>query len=134
MDNEWAYGFKNKMFTIFKTKFNNKFKSTYSGLLITTDEEKLGKIDLPTVLFRQIGMPEAGQDLEGKSINAIRPTFQISIYLKGNRNELETLLYYAMEIFKSKSFQISDPMPSESDGVQIATFRATRIVGANDSI
>ena len=134
MSNQWAFDLETAIFSMFKIYYEKKFKEKYPDLFVTSDEEQDGKAVFPTVLLQQIGFVEAGQDLEGISINGLRPTFQITISYKGSKNNIRNLAAHAAIFFKDKSFTVSDVIYTISDKIRTATFRATRIVGSNDNL
>ena len=48
----------------------------YPNLNITDDDKQLEKPSFPTVFMQDIGGAEQGQDIEGKSVNAVLSTIQ----------------------------------------------------------
>lgn len=133
-DNQWAFDFKNIMFSVFTAKLKAEFGEKYSNMLVTQDEEQESTATFPTFLMQQVSWLEAGQTLEGNTINAIRPTFQITVTNKGNRAEIEKLALYAAMIFKDKRFELSNVHYGIENKVRTAVFRASRVIGAGDSI
>ena len=134
MDNEWAYDVETSIYTMFKIYYENLFADDYSNLFITTDEEQSGTAVFPTVLIQQLGFAEVGRDLDGTGINGIRPTFQITISHNGTKAEIKKLTVYAAEFFKEKRFDVSNLIYTVSDKVRTGVFRASRVIGANNTL
>lgn len=132
--NLWALDFEDTVFSLFTYAYNKQFKSKYKDLYITQDDEQDGTAVFPTVLVKQISMSEVGQDLSGKTINGIRTSFQITISYKGDRENLKELMEFAIMFFKSKCFEVSNAFYGISNKVRTATFRASRVVGAQDTL
>jgi hypothetical protein len=114
------------------------YGSKYKNLYITQDEAITGTPKFPTVLMRQIGAVEAGKDIAGDTINAIRPTFQVTINYQGesqsDREALVNMTATAINFFKWKRFEISNPVYTITNKIRTATFRATRTIGSLDPL
>ena len=133
MANEaWAMQIEDTLFSLFKREMNLKYKSEYSSITITQDEEADGTPKVPTFLVRQVSFLEEGQDVEGNTINAIRPTYQVTITFKGKRDELVDMATAAVLFYKSKRFSVSNVVYTISNKIRTATFRATRVIGSGD--
>ena len=129
MANEaWAMQIEDTLFSLFKREMNLKYKSTYSSITITQDEEADGTPKFPTFLVRQVSFLEEGQDVEGNTINAIRPTYQVTITFKGKRDELVDMATAAVLFYKS----VANGVYTISNKIRTATFRATRVIGSGD--
>ena len=104
-------------------------ESKVRGIKVTQDEESSGTPTFPTLLVKQIGGTEAGRTNEAKTINAIRPTFQITITNKGTRKATKDIAAYAVSFFKQQMFEASNVISTISKQVRTVTFRATRVIG-----
>ena len=123
--NSWAIGFEDTLYSLLKSYM----ESQVSGINVTQDEESVGTPTFPTLLVKQIGGTEAGRTNEAKTINAIRPTFQITITNKGSRKEIEGIAVHAVSFFKQQMFEVSNVISTISKQVRTVTFRATRVIG-----
>ena len=123
--NSWAIGFEDTLCSLLKSYMESKVK----GIKVTQDEESSGTATFPTLLVKQIGGTEAGRTNEAKTINAIRPTFQITITNKGKREEIEDIALHAVSFFKQQMFEVSNIVSTISKQVRTVTFRATRVIG-----
>lgn len=130
----WALEFKNTLYSLFSYNLKKEYGTKYKNLNNTQDEELEGVAVFPTVLFQQISFTEVGKTLDGQLINAIRPIFQITITFKGNRSDLENIAAYAVLFFKDKRFEVTSIVYDISNKVRSATFRASRVVAANDRL
>ena len=123
--NSWALDFEDTLSPLMKSYMGSKVK----GITVTTDEESSGTATFPTLLVKQIGGTEAGRTNEAKTINAIRPTFQITITNKGKREDIKDITAYAVSFFKQQMFEVSNVVSTISKQVRTVTFRATRVIG-----
>lgn len=123
--NSWALDFEDTLYSLLKSYMSGKVK----GIKVTQDEESSGTPTFPTLLVRQIGAPEQGRTNEAKTINAIRPTFQITITNKGSRKATKDIAAYAVSFFKQQMFEVSNVIQTISKQVRTVTFRATRVIG-----
>lgn len=128
--NGWAIYFEDTVYRLLKVYMESK----ESGIKVTQDEESNGTPVFPTLLIQQIGFTEAGRDTESYFINAIRPTFQITITNKGKREKIKDIAECAVSFFKSKKFDVSNAVFTISKQVRTATFRVSRIIGAYENL
>ena len=124
--NSWALDFEDTVYRLLKVYMESK----ESGIKVTQDEESVGTPTFPTLLVKQIGGTEAGRTNEAKTINAIRPTFQITITNKGKREDINRIAVYAVSFFKQQMFEVSNIVSTISKQVRTVTFRATRVIGS----
>lgn len=96
--NSWALDFEDTLYSLLKSYMESKVR----GIKVTQDEESGGTATFPTLLVRQIGGTEAGRTNEAKTINAIRPTFQITITNKGSRKATKDIAAYAVSFLSNK--------------------------------
>ena len=123
--NSWALDFEDTLCSLLKSYM----ESQVSGIKVTQDEESVGTPTFPTLLVKQIGGTETGRTNEAKTINAIRPTFQITITNKGSRKATKDIAAYAVSFFKQQMFEVSNVISTISKQVRTVTFRATRVIG-----
>ena len=123
--NSWAIGLEDTLYSLLKSYM----ESQVSGIKVTQDEESSGTATFPTLLVKQIGGTEAGRTNEAKTINAIRPTFQITITNKGKREDIKDIAVHAVSFFKQQMFEVSNIVSTISKQVRTVTFRATRVIG-----
>ena len=123
--NSWSLDFEDTVYRLLKVYMESK----ESGIKVTQDEESVGTPTFPTLLVKQIGGTEAGRTNEAKTINAIRPTFQITITNKGKREDINRIATYAVSFFKQQMFEVSNVISTISKQVRTVTFRATRVIG-----
>lgn len=96
--NSWALDFEDTVYRLLKVYMESK----EIGIKVTQDEESNGTPVFPTLLIQQIGFTEAGRDTESYFINAIRPTFQITITNKGRREKIKDIAEYAVSFLNQK--------------------------------
>ena len=123
--NSWALDFEDTLCSLLKSYMESKVR----GIKVTQDEESSGTATFPTLLVKQIGGTEAGRTNEAKTINAIRPTFQITITNKGKIEDINGIAVNAVSFFKQQMFEVSNIVSTISKQVRTVTFRATRVIG-----
>ena len=123
--NSWPIGFEDTLCSLLKKYMESKV----SGIKVTQDEESVGTPTFPTLLVKQIGGTEAGRTNEAKTINAIRPTFQITITNKGKREEIEGIALHAVSFFKQQMFEVSTVISTISKQVRKVTLLTNRVIG-----
>lgn len=123
--NSWSISFEDTLYSLLKSYMGSKVK----GIKVTQDEESGGTATFPTLLVKQIGGTEAGRTNEAKTINAIRPTFQITITNKGKREDINDIAIHAVSFFKQQMFEVSNIVSTISKQVRTVQFRATRVIG-----
>lgn len=138
IDNSWALRLQDQLFNMFSHEMKLAYGSKYKNLYLTQDEAVTGTPKFPTVLMRQIGAVEVGQDIAGDTINAIRSTFQVTINYQGesqsDREALVNMTATAINFFKWKRFEISNPVYTITNKIRTATFRASRLFGSMDTL
>ena len=113
--NSWALDFEDTVYRLLKVYMESK----ESGIKVTQDEESVGTPTFPTLLVKQIGGTEAGRTNESNTINAIRPTFQITITNKGKRENIIPDFTYGMEFAGTREFKFTLDTDSEEKQVYV---------------
>lgn len=131
-DNTWAYDLGTVVFSIIKAKASPVLERRYPSIYFTSNGKSLDKAVFPTVYIHRMAAVEIGADLEGKSINATRETFQADIFTDTSQTDAGYIMSVVAEAFKEMRFSIS-AMPEFQEGETYrSTARFQRVVGAND--
>ena len=130
----WIKDIEYTVFSRLKAVGTSKLKSKYPNISFTTSDRVVGEPSFPTVYVRKMQGAERGQDLEGKSINAILTTFQIEVTDNGTNDSVaEEVADVMLDIMKSMRFQMmGEPITESTDTVFRCIARYQRIIGYND--
>lgn len=88
----------------------------------------------PFVLVKALPSMEAGEDLEGDTINAALFTFQVDVFDNRSQNRARDVMREVVRIMKDMRFQVV-AMPEfdiGDDGVYRSTARFRRMIGSGD--
>lgn len=107
----------------------------YPNLNITDDDKQLEKPSFPTVFVQDIGGAEQGQDIEGKSINAVLSTIQIDVVDNAKRSNVREVMSEMIRIMKSMGYSITTTANFErtTDNTYRMVARFRRMIGYNDT-
>jgi len=107
----------------------------YPNLNITDDDKQLEKPSFPTVFMQDIGAPEQGQDIEGKSVNAVLSTIQIDVVDNEKRSNVREVMSEMIRIMKSMGYSITTTANFErtTDNTYRMVARFRRMIGYNDT-
>lgn len=129
---EWYMELDNRVFTILKTKLNNKLKTKYADLYITDSDINSSQPSFPNVYFHVLGGIEVGKDIEQTSVNGILFTVQIDVSSK-KQADTKLVMSEVLSIFKSMAFEIvTMPEFNNQDNVYRQVARLRRVIGQND--
>ena len=121
------------------TRIKNEFSSTLKGNYKMKDENfsTVGSSDTPAVFpfvyIQLLPSAEAGQDLEGKTINAGLFTFQIEVTDNQTQARTKDVMSEVKRIMKSMRFTVQ-PTPDIQDtkDTHRAIMRCNRRIGSDD--
>lgn len=107
----------------------------YPDLNITDDDKQLEKPSFPTVFMQDIGGAEQGQDIEGKSVNAVLSTIQIDVVDNKKRSNVREVMSEMIRIMKSMGYSITTTANFErtQDNTYRMVARFRRMIGYNDT-
>jgi hypothetical protein len=107
----------------------------YPNLNITDDDKQLEKPSFPTVFVQDIGGAEQGQDIEGKSVNAVLSTIQIDVVDNEKRSNVREVMSEMIRIMKSMGYSITTTANFErtTDNTYRMVARFRRMIGYNDT-
>lgn len=115
-----------------------KLKTKYPNINFTTSSVASTEPKFPTVYIKRLQGAERGQDLEGKSVNAILCSFQVEVTSKGSDTVAQEVADEVCKVFKTMAFQIiGEPFPDNTNaqtGVFRNVARYQRIIGYGDII
>lgn len=135
--NIWVADAQTLIYSKAKAMLISKLKTTYPSLYVTDDDETPSEAQFPSVYIHFLQPSERGQDLEGKSINAIYLTAEVEVTVTKAQgiSVAKEVAYKAMDIFKSMSFDGRLPFEdNRGDGTKRMIARYSRTIGYNDTI
>lgn len=134
-DNQWAFDLGTTIFSIVKSKTLTELKSKYPDIFVTDKGKTNGKAVFPTVYIQELSGSERGEDLEGKSINAVLETIQVDVTTNTSRADVNRVMYTVASIFKQMAFTVQSMPDFKYNGETYRkTARFQRIIGANDRL
>lgn len=126
------FGIEDIIFTKIKHNVSEKLKSKYTNLNFTTDNRKVTTAEFPTVYIHLMGAPERGQDLEGKTINAVFATFQIETFDNESQKRAKEVMETVLMVMKSLRFDVNFPEIQNTNDYYRCVSRCSRVIGSGD--
>ena len=132
---DWTDRISSIVFTRIKNEFSSTIKKNYK--MKDENFSTVGSSDTPAVFpvvyIQLLPSEEAGQDLEGKTINAGLFTFQIEVTDNQTQARAKDVMSEVKRIMKSMRFAVQ-PTPTLEDtkDTHRAIMRCNRIIGFND--
>lgn len=137
MDNSWAFGLENRVYTLIKTRAEKKLKDRYPNIFFTqTDLPKDAEIRYPTVYLRELGgSPEQGRTLEGNDINGIVFSMQSDVTTNKSKKEARAVNVEIALLFEDLGFEIvTFPESSTVGNNYVSSLRVRRKFGNIDTL
>lgn len=124
-----------QIFSLIKAKFPDRVKKKYQDLNFTTIDKSSTKPKFPTVYIHLMEPTEAGETLEGSSLNAVNASFQIDVSDNQSQARADEVAKEILKIMKSMRFS-AKPLPFHNNAGDVyrTTARYQRIIGAGDII
>ena len=135
MDN-WFAELESKLFTRIKYELCLKEFAPYPKLNCTTASNSDTPVKFPTLYFHELQPLEEGQDLENKTVNAVRETIEIQVFSNKSEKECKDIMATAIGAMKDMSFDVTMfPNPqTRGDRVSFAIGRFRRLIAQGDII
>ncbi|MCD7724291.1 MAG: hypothetical protein LUI12_01840 [Clostridiales bacterium] len=131
---DWTADIETTIFSVIKTKTYSTLVSKYPNINYTTEETTSTTAKFPNVYVHMISMSEAGQDLQGESVNAVLASVQIDVTANTKKSDAKTVIYAIIDVLKTLRFDIiSLPIYTKEDDVHRAVVRARRMIGSGDT-
>lgn len=131
----WITEIENKISQYITNNFSEEIKAEFPSLEFVTDEEKLGTASFPVVYMHLLPMAEVGADLEGKTINAVKTTYEVQVFSQTSKDVSNIIMWHILALMKKKSFTISSmPNTIKDQGLYRSIARMTRVIGSGDTI
>lgn len=124
-----------QIFSLIKAKFPDRVKKKYPDLNFTTSDKSATKPKFPTVYIHLMEPAEAGETLDGLSINAVTATFQIDVSDNQSQARADEVAREILHVMKTMRFKaITLPFHNNAGDVYRTTARYRRLIGAGDII
>lgn len=128
---DWFSKIQSKVFT----QVEYMLKKKYSDLKCTTRNENETPAEFPTLYLHELQPLEVGQDLTNETVNAIRCTIEIQVWVNTTEQNCRNILNDATLEMKRLHFNISAmPIVQTTDKIAWGVIRCTRIIGNSDDI
>ena len=132
---DWTDRISSMVFTRIKNEFSNSLKTKYK--MTSSNFSTVGSSDTPAVFpfvyIQLLPSAEAGQDIEGNTINAGLFTFQIEVTDNQSQTRAKDVMSEVKRIMKSMRFTVQ-PTPTLEDtkDTHRAIMRCDRRIGSDD--
>ena len=132
---DWTDRISSMVFTRIKNEFSSTIKKNYK--MKDENFSTVGSSDTPAVFpfvyIQLLPSAEAGQDIEGKTINAGLFTFQIEVTDNQKQNNAKEIMSEVKRIMKSMRFTVQcTPTLEDTKDTHRAIMRCNRIIGSGD--
>ena len=132
---DWTDMISSNVFTRIKNEFSSTIKKNYK--MKDENFSTVGSSDTPAVFpfvyIQLLPSEEAGQDLEGKTINAGLFTFQIEVTDNQTQARAKDVMSEVKRIMKSMRFTVQcTPTLEDTKDTHRAIMRCNRIIGSCD--
>lgn len=110
-------------------------KKSYPTLKCTTKNESETPAEFPTLYLHELQPLEVGQDLMNETVNFIRCTIEIQVWVNTTEQDCRNILTDATLEMKRLHFNISAmPIVQTTDKIAWGVIRCTRLIGNGDDI
>ena len=132
---DWTDRISSIIFTRIKNEFSSTIKTKYK--MTSSNFSTVGSSDTPAVFpfvyVQLLPSTEAGQDIEGNTINAGLFTFQIEVTDNQTQARAKDVMSEVKRIMKSMRFTVQcTPTLEDTKDTYRAIMRCNRIIGFND--
>lgn len=132
---DWTDRISSVVFTRIKNEFSSTLKTKYK--MTNSNFSTVGSSDTPAVFpfvyVQLLPSAEAGQDLEGASINAGLFTFQIEVTDNQKQTISKEIMSEVKRIMKSMRFEVQPtPKLEDTKDTHRAIMRCNRRIGSDD--
>lgn len=141
MSATWVLDIETAIFATVKTRALPLLKERYENILATNftmDNVVSSDAEFPNIYIHFLPSIEVGGDLDGTTINGIRTTVQceITTTAEDGLNGARYIASVMLEQFKKLKFSCNSlpEFNGNTADTKRMVFRATRIIGANDTI
>ena len=132
---DWTDRISSVVFTRIKNEFSSSLKTKYK--MTSSNFSTVGSSDtsavFPFVYIQLLPSSEAGQDIEGNTINAGLFTFQIEVTDNQTKERAKDVMSEVKRIMKSMRFTVQcTPTLEDTKDTHRAIMRCNRIIGSCD--
>lgn len=133
-DDRWYEQLESKIYTVVSYRMKKALDGkTSKAIKFTSVGESDGVPYFPTCYIHELEPAEQGNDLFGKSINAVLETMECIVYTR-DKKECKEILQECVFQMKQLGFSVTAmPIISTKDNVHNGVSRFRRIIGADDN-
>ncbi len=129
----WISDIESMILTRVKVGVEQKLKTKYPNIFFTTSDKNQSNPRFPTVMIRDIGGGERGNDNENIHINAYLCTIQVDVIDNESQNRAKEVMRYVIDEMKKMSFSIIyAPTPDNNSDTYRVISRLKKMIGSDD--
>lgn len=130
---DWYTTIPDILFTRIKYALCDASDAPFPDLICSTDDIDPDDPEFPLLFLQTLGLREMGRDIENQYVNAVNYAGQITVYTDEDEQASLLIANEAVRVLKGLRFNIAMlPMPYRRDNIFYASFRFSRVVGAQD--
>lgn len=135
----WVRDREYEIYTLVKARTKRIFGDKYKDMYFTQDDEQIVETQLPTVFIHSMPGAELGRTIDGKTLNAMLLTFEISVTVSKKQGQAvaSEVIWEVVAQFKKLRFNIimsPEFIRSNNAAMQTIVARVRRPIGANDNV
>lgn len=135
VENAWAYDLEDTIRMVVSDKCLDALKARYPNTRITDEAESNQKAVFPTIYIHLLPASELGQTLDGKTINGVLATVQVTVTTNTTKADARYVMSVISEAFKNMRFAgTALPEYTDSDRLHKSVARFRRAIGANNRL
>lgn len=129
----WISDIESMILTRVKIGVKQKLETKYPNIFFTTSDRNQVNPRFPTVMIRDMGGAERGNDNENIHINAYLCTIQVDVIDNESQNRAKDVMRYVIDEMKKMSFSIiTAPISDNNSDTYRVVARCRREIGWND--
>ena len=131
----WIMDIPTKVLTRLRVELKKTLSEYYPDLNVTDEDKQSELPKFPTVYVQDLGGPTHGRDIDGKSINAVMPLFQIDVTDNKRKANAREVMNEVLKVMTKMRFEVATTPHFEKtqDNTYRMVARFRRMIGYNDT-
>lgn len=131
----WFAELESTIFTTVQYELKIKDGAPFPKLKCTTVSQSDKPSEFPTLYLHELPEAELGQDLENRTVNAVRCTIETQVFSNKSETEVRKILSAVILVMKGLRFNVTMfPDPDTRNGIAVGIARFSRVIGSGDGI
>lgn len=131
----WTSDIESIVFTRIKVEATERLKEQYPSINFTTSSKVRTNPTFPNVYVKRLQGSEAGQTLDGQTVNAVMSSFQIEVTDNVNDKRAQEVADVVYSIMKKMRYECNgEPFKDNIDETHRNVARYRRLIGYNDTL